>query len=320
MKTETDELIQRYVAAVVRGVPEQQRADVAAELTASIADAVDDRVAAGSDTGSAITEVVTELGDPNTLAAQYGGRGRFLVGPDYYNEYVMLLRTLLMIIVPIVLVAVGIAGVIGDDGPISILLSAVGTVFQVGVQLAFWITVVFVILERTQTPVRDAPWSPDDLPEVVDRRIGFGETVFSVVFTFIFMWAIWYQRDHWLISGDDGSQVPFLDPAAWDFWLPALYVTLLASIVLDVAKYRTGKWTYPLAAFNTVVNAASATVVLGMWFTDSFINPAAQIPDGVLVVLGFIPWIVVLPILDSASSWWNAYKVHQADAMDFAAA
>ena len=69
MSTLTD----RYIAEVVRGVPESQRADVEQELRASIADAVARATGApgGSDDAgdSAEATALTELGDPAKLAA-----------------------------------------------------------------------------------------------------------------------------------------------------------------------------------------------------------------------------------------------------------
>src|SRR5690606_35974891 len=61
----------RYVHAVTRTLPEQQRGDVADELRASIADQIEDRLEAGAEADEAERDVLNALGDPDALAAGY---------------------------------------------------------------------------------------------------------------------------------------------------------------------------------------------------------------------------------------------------------
>ena len=63
--TITATLTDRYVAAAMRTVPESQRADLAAELRASIDDQIDARVDDGEAADAAERAVLTELGDPD---------------------------------------------------------------------------------------------------------------------------------------------------------------------------------------------------------------------------------------------------------------
>ncbi|UUT34819.1 permease prefix domain 1-containing protein [Microbacterium elymi] len=67
-------LTERYVDAAMRTVPQAQRSDLSAELHASIADQIDARIEAGDAPASAEAAVLTELGDPEVLAAGYTGR------------------------------------------------------------------------------------------------------------------------------------------------------------------------------------------------------------------------------------------------------
>ncbi|MEZ5158606.1 MAG: permease prefix domain 1-containing protein, partial [Candidatus Nanopelagicales bacterium] len=214
-------LTQRYVDVAVSGVPQSQRDDVAAELRASLADAVDDLTAQGVQPDEAEVRALTDLGDPAALAERFGGRPRHLIGPAYFGHYVKLLRTLLFVVLPIVGVASLIAQALTGASPIEGVLSALGVVFQVGVQIAFWVTVVFAVLERSHTPMPTRAWTLDDLPEVVNRRIGLGETVFGISVLTVLMWAIIWQRDHWLVTVD-GVLVPVLNPAAWSPWIALL--------------------------------------------------------------------------------------------------
>ena len=63
----SNDLIDRYVGATLRTVPESQRSDIEAELRASIEDALEARMEAGVDADTAKRHVLTEMGDPDRL-------------------------------------------------------------------------------------------------------------------------------------------------------------------------------------------------------------------------------------------------------------
>src|SRR5690606_7305232 len=77
-------LTDRYVYAVIRSLPESQRADIERELRASIADAIETRIEAGEAPEAAERATLTELGDPMRLAGEYADRPSWLIGPKYF--------------------------------------------------------------------------------------------------------------------------------------------------------------------------------------------------------------------------------------------
>lgn len=294
-------LTDRYVSAAVKGIPAGQQEDIAAELQASVSDAVEDLVGHGMNREDAEVRALTQLGDPAALAARYGGRPQHLIGPGFFREYVTILTTVLAVVLPIIFVALLIAHVGFGSDPVAGMFSVVGGVFQVGVQVAFWITLIFAIVERTTEPAGSQPWTPDRLPNVVERRIGVGETAFSVAILSLLIWALLWQRTHWLV--DD---LPAINPDLWTLWMPALVVVLGASLVLEIVKYRIGVWTVPLAVVNTLLNAAFAGIVVWLWNGSGIVNPALALPEGVPMLLNAIPWVVVaISIFDTAEGWWK---------------
>lgn len=300
-------LTQRYVHAAVAGLPEAQRNDVAEELNASVADAVDALTAAGLSAEEAERQALNDLGDPAALSERFGGPPRHLIGPAYFGQYSQLLRTLLLVVVPIVAVASLLAQALAGASPLDALFSVLGIVFQLGVQMAFWVTLVFALLERTHTPMPDREWSLDDLPEIADRRIGLGETVSGIALLTVLMWAILWQRDHWLVTVG-GSEVPVLNAQAWTPWLVVLLLVLLASIVLEIVKYRLGHWTVTLAVVNTVLNVAFAGIVVWLWSAERLLTPgvADLVPAGLLTPL---LWIVVgITVFDTVEGWWRVLR------------
>ncbi|MFI5836497.1 permease prefix domain 1-containing protein [Micromonospora sp. NPDC051300] len=265
-------LTDRYVAATLRTVPAPRRAELAEELRASIADMIDDRTTGGQDHAAAEREVLTEMGRPEQLAARYSDRTLQLIGPRYYLLWWQVLRTMLTYIPAAVGVITGLVTATVGDEPGRAIGAAISVAFQTAVQVAFWVTLSFAVLERTRAPLGLPEWTVDQLPEETgDRQIGQPDSVASVVFLLGTVAAIvWQHFQHWI---GDGTRLPVLDPALWSFWLPALIVVLLATVGLEVAKYRARRWTWPLVAVNALLNLAFAAPVVWLLLTDRMLNP-----------------------------------------------
>ncbi len=59
----------------------------------------------------------------------------------------------------------------------------------------------------------------------------------------------------------------------WSFWLPFLIAVLVATVGLEIAKYRAGRFTWPLVAVKAVLNLAFAVPVVWLMSTDRLLNP-----------------------------------------------
>jgi hypothetical protein len=184
-----------------------------------------------------------------------------------------LLRLLLTWIPAIVGVLAGVTKALVDGEPGAAIGAAVVAAMQTAVQIAFWVTLVFAVLERTRTPLGLPEWTVDQLPEETrERQISHSDSIASVVFLLATVGGLIGQHfQRW--TTDDGSRMAVLDPALWSFWLPALIVVLLATIGLEIAKYRSGRWTWPLVAVNAVLGVAFAAPVLWLLATDRLLNP-----------------------------------------------
>src|SRR5262245_9072215 len=193
----TSTLTDRYVWAVLRQVPSDQRKELEPEVRALVADAIEARAADDpADAGTAERAALAELGDPTALAARYTDRSLALIGPALYPEWRRLLTLLLPIVPPIVGVVVLGADVLSGSPPLHAILAGVGTGLSVAIQMTFWITLVFAVIERTVgTTGVEHRWSPDDLPDLpVEGRIGVVEFVATIVFDVLVIAALlWVQ-------------------------------------------------------------------------------------------------------------------------------
>ena len=256
-------------------MPEKQRADLGAELRASIDDQVEARVDAGEPHDAAERAVLTELGDPDKLAAQYTDRPLWLIGPRYYLTW-WRLTTLLWAIVP-ACAAFGVA--LGQTLAGASFGEIVGSVWSVAlsvvVHVGFWTALVFFIVERSARAgdtgiVKD--WSPDDLPEPRQRGAGLPELVASLIFLALAAGAILW--DHFIGFGytPDGW-VSFLAPELWPWWIGALFVLMVLEALLAISVYAKGRWDMGSATVNLFLNLVVAGGALWLLSQEQLINP-----------------------------------------------
>lgn len=268
------ELTDRYVAATLRTIPEKQRADIEAELRGSIADAVDARSDMGEDTAEAEREVLTDLGDPDRLAAGYAGRPAYLIGPDLFFTYKRLMTVLLLTVAPIVAVVVMVAQVLAGADVGEVILSFWTTAISLVVHIGFWTTLVFYVIER-YGGMEIEEWSLDSLPAATETgELKLGEMIASVAFLSVMIAVLVLSASVSPVTDAQGSMVPFFNPDLWSFWLPYFILILAAEIVFEVIKFRVGRWTWSLAWVNLVLNLAFAVPAIYLLSTDQMINPA----------------------------------------------
>lgn len=306
-------LTSRYVWAVVRLLPEEQRPDIDRELRSLIGDMVDDRVAAGEPLEAAERAVLDELGDPIPMAARYTEHPRALIGAELFPAYVRTLRLVATVVVPLVAVLSVVGHVVdADDVTIGGVVGAVlSGLFQAGTQVVFWVTAVYAAMERWGPT---EAWTPDRLPEVPaaasDDGPGAGELALGIVFTILAGVALVWQHLWPALKDADGDGVPFLDPALWNGAGQALLATIAASVAIQGLVIVRRGWTMPLAIANGLVNAASVAIAawasFGGWFlNDRFLEVLAERAEWSTVPT-VSPWVPVLVV--AAVDGWDTIE------------
>ena len=316
--TTTTTWTDRYITAVLKGIPEEQRADVNVKLRQLIDTSVLERMSLGEDPGTAERVVLRELGDPMRVSATYSGRSLSLIGPRFYPEYIRLLKLLVSIVVPIVTVVVGITTALTGESVWSVVLAALGSGFMVGIQVAFWITLVFAVIDRRTTDDSSvaSEWDFDDLPEITENRIGLGDTLASITGLSLLVLFLLWQPTYQESFDPGGPSIPILNPALSTLWIPILIVILLASITLELIKYRTGKWTIPLAAVNSLLSLSFAFSAIFIIASDQLLNTeftaaitAGEFGTFIDLIPTIIAWVIaVVTAFDVTEGWWKALR------------
>ena len=274
-------LIDRYIAEVGRHLPEKNRSDIEAEIRSMLEDMLEER---GQQSKSAddkvVTEILEQLGNPKLLASQYAPSRRYLIGPGWYDVYLQTLQRTLYIVLPIFSAVTFILAL--SDNPLDFANAfgrAVDGVFDVGLQILFWMTIVFVFLERSdEVPyqvrsTRSKAWTVAQLPKMPHKRqISIGEAWTDIVMDlFVFLWIALPLFQNWL-QGDTES-VPFLNPDLWNLWFPIFFALMTLNLIHDVFKLKIGNWTPTLTATNVALCLASIIYFVARATTQQVINP-----------------------------------------------
>lgn len=270
-------LIDRYIAEVGRHLPEKNRTDIEAEIRSMVEDMLEER---GGHDEKVIVETLEELGDPKSLAAKYAPPKRYLIGPGWYEVYLQTLQRVLYIVLPIFAAVTFILTLAKEPLDfVDALGNAFGGAFGVGLQIFFWITVVFILLERSDEVPGEAierhpqKWTVAQLPEFAGKRqISVGEAMTDIVMDlFVLLWVVMPVVQSWLQG--DLDNVPFINPELWNVWLPVFLVLMVLNLIHDVFKLKIGKWTPALTATNVILCLGSIIYIVALVTTQQVINP-----------------------------------------------
>lgn len=252
--------IERYIYAVVRHLPEKQRHDVAKELQAEIELMVEDQAKGKRPSERHAFAVLQRLGDPLVLAGQYYEQKHYLISPRYYDSYIALLKTLAVVMLPIIAFFVFTLQLSVDHLPLGeAVLSTARAVLEAGVHIFFWITLSVAFVDRflaATAPTSD--WSPERLAEVprvyeISKREAFVGAAWS-----IFGMALLVAQIPAVHSIVQPHMPLFFAPDLWPWWLVGFIVIMVFNLAVELLKLQQGGWTKRMAVSITVVNTISA--------------------------------------------------------------
>lgn len=198
-------------------------------------------------------------------------QGRYLIGPVWYDTYFGLLKTLLSIVPGIVVAVLLVVNLARPDVPVGqSVANALLTGFSVVMHLAFWVTLVFVFMERSgMKPDGLEVQAPIPATQASKRQIPFGEAIAGAVV--VALGALWVAAS-FSLHVKEGQ--PLLNPELWSFWLPAFFVLAGLSVVHELLQAKVGNWTPPLMATNVLLSAACIVFVISLVSSVSVVNPA----------------------------------------------
>ncbi len=288
------ELIDRYIYAVTEHLPADSREDVSNELYANIEDMLPDNA-----TKDDVRAILEKLGNPIKLANEYCQTKRYLIGPSLYDSYISVLKLVIGIVTG-VFVSISILDIMlapsGNTGlfemsigsfvniSIDIFINMLVAAIQGITQAFLWVTLTFIILERTgvregNLPFANKKWSIDDLPSLPipeKKKISRGETIFSMICTVFFTALLYFkpQLFGWYTKGSDGLVLnePFFIVERLQYYIPVIILLAIIQLCIFVYKFITMRWNLPLAIANAIHNTASSILAYVMVSDTALFN------------------------------------------------
>lgn len=269
------ELIERYIYAVTRRTPIDQREDVADELRASIEDALNER---SSRSKKDVKAVLTELGNPTALAQKYTSGERYLIGPMLYPFYIRTLRFAFSIGLPLAAVGGAISQIVQNAHILEFIPMVIWVLLTATFHILFWVTFVFAIFQYSNVSGKDLAsgdaWTPDMLPPVqADRQIPMGEAIGDIVW-YGLVALLPFIAQPFVGAHIDGQVTPFFNQDIGIIWSVAAVALGLTGVVKGILKLRFHKWTPELASFNVVYALVFSAALITLPLVTQVVNPA----------------------------------------------
>lgn len=264
-------IIDRYIYAVTKRLPESQREDIEKELRSIIEDMMEQYD--GESNEAKVQKVLLELGDPALLADNYRGSKRYLIGPDNYNNYITVMKIVFMAIFIGISVGVVVENIFSLDSDIpKIITQYMATLFSALMQGFAWVTVSFALAEyygvkELSKNKEKKPWDLSQLPQIPVKKaiISKWDLVFTIIFSTIFIIIICFMPNlfaAYIRSSDGIKIIPIFNIEALLGYRILFIITFMLGILKEVLKFISGRWTLKLAVANSAISIISMVFAL----------------------------------------------------------
>jgi hypothetical protein len=281
-------LIERYIYAVTKDLPQKQREDIGKEIRTLIDDMLEQQQG-DEPYENKIQRVLLSLGDPELLADSYRESKRYLIGPQNFDNYIMLLKLVSGAVFLGISIATVIDGVFSSQSDIiNIIVDYIATMFYALLQGFAWVTVGFAIAEHNGVSLTDKKkkkvWSLSDLPALPEKAAAIPrvESVFAILFSTIFTSIFYFAPQLFAAYIGDGTGsmtiIPVFNIEALFKYKTFILVVFILGIIKEALKLITGRWNLKLSFSLTILNILSLILTLAI-FTDSAVWNVNFIPE-----------------------------------------
>ncbi|MGE7675249.1 HAAS signaling domain-containing protein [Lysinibacillus sp. NPDC094403] len=286
-------LIDVYIHEVTKRISKDKRNDTSLKLKSTIEDMLP-----GDYSESDIKGVLKKLGNPVEVAASYQDTPRFLIGPKVFETYIRTIKLVVPWAVFITVIFQVIESIVLYNGEGTLLTAIIKTIsltianiISVIIYVLFWITVAFIVIERSggnniRIPfITDRPeWTPDDLVKVKiipkEKTISLNDNIFSLLGIAIFAF-VYFNANHLLgiyTSHNKGGLkfvMPIFNQEVLLSFAPIILFCIALSVALTLWKLKTGQWTMLIAVANALLQCTGTIVFILLAIHHDFIHSPA---------------------------------------------
>lgn len=268
------DMVERYIAAVQRELPENKRQEIGRELNANIMDQLDALAEQQQEPLSEqeIAGVLKQMGHPRAVAQQFVPP-QPLISPHYIPLYQHTLLIVLGLQFFLQLLDSTSAWLAHSQiGPLLYMKSLASGFFQDAMLGFTSTTVVFWLMSRKhpkQESDSESKWQPQQLPKAGPswQHIPL-QDIFTDLATYLFLLVIIFYP---LFAGSDAQSDGFLSQPVRDIMLWCSPLVFLA-IASSLWQLRKRFWSRALLVANIVINAAFVVVILCIAGTEPLLQ------------------------------------------------
>ena len=251
------EMIERYLQEIGKHLPSKDRTDIQSELRSSLEDAAEAR-AQGEPSQDDIAEVLKEMGSPRTVAASYYPEGQYLIGPELYPLFKMVVGIVLAAITGALLIA-ALVPVVFSQAPFLAIDTLLGILNSLLPAFGM-VVIVFAVLQRFDLQPeleREGEFDPRALPPVTETEtVSRTEQIFSLVFgAFLLALLAAFQS-----VNQAGTAGYFSNPVLVQY-LPWIVLLLVLGIVVDIVLLWRGEWQTGTRIANFIIDGLTLILI-----------------------------------------------------------
>ena len=314
------DLLERYLEAVRRCLPQTQADDIVAELGGDLRQQIEDREDALGRTldDDEVAAILKQRGHPMKVASAYLPK-QFLIGPELYPTWRFVIRLVLgWILPPVFAFIVGPVRFLASGHHASVILTTFGLLLQAEVLALGWITVVFAILERTHYPLSIMEiWDPRTLPRLsasrlkkVPRATAIGDIITGVLSTTCWVWVMQHSSAGFSLGAAEFIPAPVWHTLAWP-----ILITTLASIPLGWIALVRPYAVIMRSMFRIALDLASGVIATILLRVDGWVSIAvpsspaasAEATKWTNLIIGISLLITIVSVAIDAT--WHAWQL-----------
>ena len=279
-----NDLVNRYIYDVSRRLPENKREDIKEELNSNIHEMLSDHP-----NEEEIKKVLESLGHPRVLANKYREQKRYLIGPAWFDDYLLVLKITLIVIAIITGISSGIARAINPES-----VTIFGAIFEVIFHTFFDIlnaliavfgivTIIFMIIEKISKGGHQITFDVFRLPQLPKEKqmeIKRSSAIASVIITSIvgviiiyFLYTGKSITGYFDGDGQFNQLTNFLNHDVVMSIFALIVISIIANIALEVVKLLSGRWTVNVLLVHIFVKLFGAVVAIIFLTRPQMINP-----------------------------------------------
>ncbi len=278
------ELMERYIYEVTRKLPKEQRGETERELR----ELMDDMLESMS-----LEQMFDKLGDPAVFAGKYREAPAYVIGPEYYDNYIWVIKIVGICVWAGLFLSTIIQMFTQNPDVLYELFNFILEGMIASVTALGSITLIFAIMERQKINLdlkKEKNWAPDMLKPIPDKKAGIsrGDCIVSLIFIIIFCCLLLFTPQlfgAYSIHGNDIRFVAVFNLEKWGIILPVFLLSMAIGFVDEIIRLVSGCYNQIVMVSSIVTNSIQLILwciilkVFPFWNEDFAYEIASQFDE-----------------------------------------